>query len=114
MTVYSKKETHPLKWLVALIIFILAMTVTFDDVYGIAVPSSSTTNNALTRQQHPQSHITQLHGHRVFFDNRDQVVDVTHGGDDDDGAVESVPEPSSILLLLAGLGAASVAMKKRK
>ncbi|HOP06032.1 MAG TPA: PEP-CTERM sorting domain-containing protein [candidate division Zixibacteria bacterium] len=113
MTVYTKKETHPLKWLVALIIFILVMTVTFDDVYGVGVPSSAGTNVSLTQQHHPQSHVKELNGQKNVLDSRDQTYDVTNGGDGDD-AVEVVPEPSTILLLLAGLGAAHVAMRKHK
>ena len=39
MTVYKTKKSHSLKWLVAFIIFALAMTVTWSDVYGAEVSS---------------------------------------------------------------------------
>jgi len=34
MTVYQNKKSHGLKWLIAFIIFALAMTITWSDVYG--------------------------------------------------------------------------------
>ena len=34
MTVYRRKKSQPLKWLVALIVFGLALGITFSDVYG--------------------------------------------------------------------------------
>ncbi len=34
MTIYKKKATGRIKWLFAIIIFVLGMTVTFSDVYG--------------------------------------------------------------------------------
>jgi len=34
MTVYKNKKSHSLKWLIAFIIFALAMTITWSDVYG--------------------------------------------------------------------------------
>ena len=34
MTIYKRKTCHPFKWLLALIVFILGLTITFSDVYG--------------------------------------------------------------------------------
>ncbi len=39
MTVYKSKKSHSLKWLVAFIVFALAMTITWSDVYGAEVSS---------------------------------------------------------------------------
>ncbi len=39
MTVYKSKKSHSLKWLVAFIIFALAMTITWSDVYGADISS---------------------------------------------------------------------------
>jgi hypothetical protein len=43
MTVYKTKKSHSLKWLFAIIIFVLAMTITWSDLYGaeVAVETSS-------------------------------------------------------------------------
>ena len=40
MTVYKRKRSQSLKWLVALIIFALAVSISWSDVYG-AEPSST-------------------------------------------------------------------------
>ena len=34
MTVYRQKHSQPLKWLVALIVFCIALGITFSDVHG--------------------------------------------------------------------------------
>lgn len=34
MTIYKKKGKHVFKWILAAIVFILGMTITFGDVYG--------------------------------------------------------------------------------
>ncbi len=39
MTVYKSKKNHSMKWLVALIVFALAMTITWSDVYGADISS---------------------------------------------------------------------------
>ncbi len=39
MTVYKSKKNHSMKWLIALIVFALAMTITWSDVYGAEVSS---------------------------------------------------------------------------
>ena len=36
MTVYRKRDSQPLKWLVAAIVFLLGLMVTMTDVYGAA------------------------------------------------------------------------------
>ena len=38
MVVYRRRSTQPFRWIVALILFVLAMTITFDVVEGIALP----------------------------------------------------------------------------
>ncbi len=39
MTIYKNKKSHSMKWLIALIVFALAMTITWSDVYGAEVSS---------------------------------------------------------------------------
>ena len=39
MTIYKHKKNHSLKWLIALIVFALAMTVTWSDVCGAELSS---------------------------------------------------------------------------
>lgn len=48
MTVYRKRKTGSLKWLLAIIVFVLGLTVTFSDVEG----SSITDNTCECCDQH--------------------------------------------------------------
>jgi len=42
MTIYKRKEIGFLKWILAIIIFVLGMTITFSDVNGITIsPTNS-------------------------------------------------------------------------
>ena len=34
MTIYKKKATGRFRWVLAIIVFVLGMTITFSDVYG--------------------------------------------------------------------------------
>jgi hypothetical protein len=38
MTIYKRHVKQPFRWLVALIIFLLILGVTFDEVYGLVLP----------------------------------------------------------------------------
>ena len=87
MTVYQRKCTQPLKWLFALVIFVLAMTVTFSDVYGI---DKNTTANSGG-------------GNTVGDKSDDSNGGLTTGNDNP--APTAVPEPSTFILLASGLGA---------
>ena len=85
MTVYKGKSTQPLKWLLGLIIFILAMTITFADVYGYETVGGGADNSNNT------------------------------AADDDSPAAcpQPVPEPTTLILLGGGLSAMYLARRLR-
>ena len=92
MTVYKRKPSQPLKWLVAMIVFALAMGVTFSDVYGL--------DGTVT----------------IGADNSDQGLadgNPSPNGDDTDGSTTAIPEPTTLLLLAGGLSALYV-IRRRK
>ena len=98
MTVYRNKEHVSFKWIIGAIIFILAMTVTFSDVYGFNFPN----------RQNDQT----------FTGGENSigcVVDFEPDGCreyDSEKPPEDIPEPSTIILLAAGLS--GLYLKKRK
>jgi len=103
MTFYQHESRHTLKWILALVVFVLAMTITFDDVYGVYVPGNS---NDGTGQQTTG---TGPDG----FDIYDQDRPDGQTGTDDDPPPE-VPEPATLILLGSGLAAMHALRRRNK
>lgn len=97
MTLYRHRQTQPLKWLVALIVFALTMGVTFTDVYGYDGTSSPTTNDG----SQPNSDDTRLGNEGSSAQSSSTSPTV-------------VPEPTTLILLAGGLSALYVARRQRK
>ncbi len=91
MIMYRRRRSQPLKWVIALIIFILAMTITFDDVSGINVPKSG---NASADQQ-------------------SEVYDQPGNEQTSGKNAPGIPEPGTLILVGVGIGAMYI-LRRRK
>lgn len=107
MTVYKKSQSQPLKWMLAIIVFMLAMSVTFDDVYGIQVSNTgpSSTGSQTTESYDVTNSATDAEATEGSFQDTNPISTV---------AVAPVPEPSSLILIAMGLGSMYAMRSRRK
>lgn len=114
MTTYNRKtSSQPLKWLVALIVFMLALGFTTSEVVGLTVPSQAGWDNS-GRPAVEKTSVTDKSRTVGGADEYHEPVDPDYSQDDDgDGDnPDPVPEPGTILLLTMGLGGAWLAARK--
>ena len=98
MRVYSRRESNPLKWVLAAILFIVVMTFTMAEVNGYPVsPKPSDGGSASTDQN------------TVNTDNTSGTIPRVP-----ERPTTVVPEPGTLLLMATGLGAAYLFRKTRK
>lgn len=108
MKLYQKERSQTIKWLFAIIIFILAMTFTIDDAEGFYLPKSmehqvttvkkTVDKFAVEEFDYINSGISEV-GSRPYSDPQNPET--------------SVPEPSTIIIMAIGIGALRVMRKVR-
>ncbi|MFH2048156.1 MAG: PEP-CTERM sorting domain-containing protein [bacterium] len=105
MKIYKEKQSQPLRWVIALVIFILTMTITFADVYGLGVPSGKYNPPPNRTYYNSQSGTT-----TPIFD----INTPNYDGYEKCPPPSDIPEPISMILMGMGLAALHMANRKRK
>ncbi|MBU8934034.1 MAG: PEP-CTERM sorting domain-containing protein [candidate division Zixibacteria bacterium] len=97
MTIYQKTKQHPLKWIAALFIFLLVMGFTVDEVHGVNIPKT------ISGAEQPTAPVDQCN-----TDNGDFAPCPS------DDPPPEIPEPATLILMGAGLGALHLARRRKK
>ena len=96
MRIYQHRQQRISKWVLAGLAFLLVMTITFADVYGVNIPSKPGDGN----------------------NSSGSTPTVTGSGDQGSRTVDpppsAVPEPTTIVLMGMGLGAAVLWRSRKK
>ncbi len=111
MRIYRRKESHPMKWVIASIIFILVMTVTWDEVEGITIPTnnSTSTTQRVNSTNDVNSNTPALTLDQIVMNNRNS------GADNKTASVPtSIPEPGTLVLLAGGITAFQLMRRRSK
>jgi hypothetical protein len=128
MTIYKKRHASSLKWILAIIIFVLGMTLTMSDAYGFNFPYCGGGSGGYNYGGWGSGYGGWCGyggwGNNHWYNNNDcggynYDHNWNNGGDcngGDNGGDQppcNVPEPSTILLLAGGLGAIYVTRRNR-
>ncbi len=101
MKVYGRRESNPLKWVIAAILFIAVMTFTMSEVNGYPVSPKPSDGNSSANTDY--SAPTTDNSGNDGANNRTPEKGTT-----------VVPEPGTLLLMATGLGAFYIFRKTRK
>jgi len=101
----TSSESQPLKWLVALAVFMITLGLTFSNVYGLTVPPAKTGGGNVDT---PTARMDDASTRPV-----QPADDPNDSGDGDNDNPDPVPEPGTLILLAVGLGAAYSTMRKK-
>ena len=108
MMIYERHNKHPFRWVLGLVIFVLVLTVTFDEVHGLNLQLNIQRDNS-TRSNLPSEPYWSPNN----FDGYSNPDHKTDLGSTGTPPPPGVPEPSTLILLASGLGALHLMRRKR-
>ncbi|MBI5265724.1 MAG: PEP-CTERM sorting domain-containing protein [candidate division Zixibacteria bacterium] len=93
MTIYQRRNSHPMKWVLAFVLFCLVLGWTMSDVYGTESGQSS---------------------QGVDHNTNDGTQQVGREHSPTSTNPSPTPEPSTIILLAMGLGGGAMMLRRKK
>jgi len=101
-----RDKRHGLKWLLGLVIIILVLSVTFDDVYGLNIPPGNVNGNGSLNNSSPDWY--------SYSQNTCQSPDDYQAYDSQEPSTPpEIPEPSTLILLASGLGVIRLVRRRK-
>ncbi|MDF1545613.1 MAG: PEP-CTERM sorting domain-containing protein [bacterium] len=102
--VYKKSHAQPFKWLLAILIFMLVMSVTFSDVHGFQVNSSNDNSEQAAKTNNEVS----------YSDVKPNPDNSLPPEDNPGSSTMPVPEPGTLVMVIGGLTAIYTARRLRQ
>lgn len=94
MKIYQRRSSQPMKWLLAALVFCLVMGWTMSDVYGMGPYGSSSSGTG--------------------SGDRDQSTTTGQQHAPTNDNPTAVPEPTTLVLLAAGIGGGALMLRRKK
>lgn len=118
MTIYKSRATRHFKWVIFLIVFMLGMTISFSDVYGVNIPSKSPENVNSTPAEKDKLSDSKSTGEATLLTDKQTLPDETASiiiepKESLTRVPTSVPEPSTLILISSGLGLLYLRRKRK-
>jgi len=111
MILYKKKNSPVFRYILAIVVFTLGLTLTVVDVYGLQLPFGQQAGEAFDDYQNKSIETSDDDARDIGnIDISTETNDNQNQGTDSNPT--SVPEPSTIILLASGLGLLRMAKKK--
>lgn len=102
--IYTRQNKHRFKWLLGFVIFVLVLSVTFDEVFGLGVPPPGANGNGSLGGDLPDWYAYRLDTY--------EYADNAGPGCPETSTPPEVPEPATLILLASGLGVLHLMRRK--
>ncbi len=114
MTVYKREKTNLMKWVLAIIVFVMAMTITFSDVYGLGVPSGASGLVLMPGNPGEGYQVHRLWQTPETYAYHEMALVPPREAENNDDPAGTVPEPTTLVLLSCGLVGTYMSLRNKK